>query len=521
RVPSIFNEEVEVGKRVLVQFGKKRIYTGIISTIHQIAPSNYQAKYIEAVLDEYPIVTSVQIEFWKWLAAYYFATIGDVMNAALPSGLKLSSSSFVSLNHKVALDEFDYETFSSSEHEILNLLQNQEEIDIENIAKKLGKSSIQKDINKLVKKGVLEVFEEVQERYKPKLVKYIAIHKKYQDESEFQELLSVLEKRAFKQLEVLLAIKRETKNTNQEYVKKSIISKGYSGTIINQLIKKEVLIEEIREQNRTIKDTEVTSEVVLSKTQKDAFEKIKDGFAKNKTVLLHGVTGSGKTEIYIELIKERIQKGQQALFLIPEIALTYQLISRLRKIFGNSVGVYHSKFNENERVEIWNEVLNFNNRNNNANYQIVGARSALLLPFSNLGLIIVDEEHDYSFKQNSPSPRYHARDAAMYLAKKFEANVVLGTATPSMESYYNSITNKFIRVSLSNKYYATEETSIKICDIRKNEDELTMHGVLTKDLYNAIVQTLQKNRQVILFQNRRGFAPYTQCRLCGHVIYCK
>ncbi|MGE0567543.1 MAG: primosomal protein N' [Bacteroidia bacterium] len=522
RVPAIHNNEIEIGKRVLVQFGKKRIYTAIILNIHQTAPENYQAKYLEAVLDDFPIVSQIQLTFWQWLAGYYFSTIGDVMNAALPSGLKLSSASFVSLNDSVSLEEFSYDSFTEQEHQILSVLQNSDGIDIDSLSKKIGMTSIQKEINKLVKKGIIELNEEVKEKYKPKIIKCLSLNSEFIHEHSFRNLISSLEKKAFKQVEVLLAFKTLISKSQEAFVRKDELSKLVSAGVLNQLIKKNVIIEYAQEQNRVVDKSEGESVVKLSAAQNVAFSEIQNGFKEQKPVLLHGITGSGKTEIYIELINETIARGKQVLYLIPEIALTYQLINRLKKVFGKQVGVYHSKFNENERVEIWNEVLNYNDGQIDSPYQIVvGARSALFMPFKALGLIIIDEEHDYSFKQSSPAPRYHARDAAIYLSRLFDANVILGTATPSMESYYNARIDKYKYVQLKSKYFTSDETEIKICNIRKNEDELTMHGVLTKELYNAINQTLSNKRQIILFQNRRGFAPYTQCNFCGHVIYCK
>ncbi len=525
RVPVELNELVSVGKRVLVQFGRSKIYTGIIHTIHETAPQHYQAKYIDSVLDEYPVVSELQLKFWDWLAYYYCANPGDVMNAALPSGLKLSSSSHVQINPQFDFESIDHDYFTENEHKLIELLHANPNISLEDVGEVLKIKSPQTLIHKLLKKNAVEVYEEVKDKYKPKKISLIKLSEHYSDESKMGELLSRLEKRAFKQAEVMLAyIQHSNALANKDgWVKKTELSKRTDADALNALIKKEVFVEKEEDVDRLQFIGGSGKIKALSFEQQEAFLKIKSGFDGKKTVLLKGVTGSGKTEVYIKLIEEAIEKGQQVLYLVPEIALTTQLITRLRAVFGEKVGVYHSRFSENERVEIWNNILlDTDNSADKKHYQIIlGARSSLFLPFKKLGLIVIDEEHDYSFKQQSPSPRYHARDAALYLATLVNANVLLGSATPTIETYHNAIQNKYTLVELSRPYTYTGETEIEICDIHKHESSQNMKGILTPALFHAIDEALTKKQQVILFQNRRGFAPYTQCNTCATVPFCQ
>lgn len=525
RVPVEHNETIEIGKRVLVQFGKTKIYTGIIYNIHQIAPKQYQAKYIETVLDDKPVVSALQLKFWDWLAYYYCANPGDVMNVALPSGLKLSSSSHVQINPAFNFEEIDHDFFTETEHKLIEILHANPNASLEEVGNFLKIKNPQALVSKLLKKNAVEVYEEVKDKYKPKVVSYICLNEKYLNEGELKLLLDQLEKKAFKQAEVLMSFLQNqlSKGKREEWVRKSELAKRTDAAAINALVKKEVFIEKELEVDRLQFEKGSNIQKTLSKEQDRSLEAISHAFVDKKTVLLKGVTGSGKTEVYIKLIEKNIAEGKQVLYLVPEIALTTQLITRLRMVFGEMVGVYHSRFSENERVEIWNNVLNQSNeRTEGYQYKIIlAARSGLFLPFSNLGLIIIDEEHDFSYKQQAPAPRYHARDASLYLASLFEANVLLGTATPTMESYYNAQQGKYTLVELHKPYTDTGEVEIEVCDIKYYEKIQHMKGVLTQPLFMAIGEALIKKQQVILFQNRRGFAPYTQCHNCATVPYCQ
>ncbi|MES2679837.1 MAG: primosomal protein N' [Bacteroidota bacterium] len=594
RVPVAMNNEVAVGKRVLVQFGKSKIYTGILYKIHNTAPVDYTVKYIESVLDDHPIVTAKQLQFWDWLSFYYCANPGDVMNAALPSGLKLSSSSHIQLNPGFNFEETSHTYFTDREHVVLDALHATPNLSFDNLSEILKNKTVQPIVNNLLKKNAVVVYEEVKDKYKPKLQAFVKLNEATVNNATLHEVLNQLEKKAYKQAEALLYLLHLSKTTEQGsggWIKKSELLKKSETSTISALVKKSILLEEHFEVGRLLFEKGKSTEKKLSASQASAYQQVKNHFAGNKPVLLHGVTGSGKTEVYIQLIKDALSRNKQVLFLIPEIALTTQLITRLRAVFGEIVGVYHSRFSENERVETWNNVLTQgavtgqqeaansrqeavnsgqeavnsqqeavsreqkavdskqsaeDNREEGVNSQeeaaaggqeavgktqnmeqrtpnyriILGARSGLFLPFTDLGLVIIDEEHDNSFKQYDPSPRYHARDAALYLATLHNAQVLLGTATPSVESFYNAQQNKYALVELKNQFVESGGTRVEICDVKHHEQTGQMKTCLTMPLFNAVEEALSKKKQVILFQNRRGFAPYTECKQCGHVPQC-
>lgn len=530
RVPLELNEEVETGKRVLVQFGKTRIYTGVIYAIHEQAPKGYEAKYIEAVLDDTPVVTPLQLKFWDWVAFYYCANPGDVMNAALPSGLKLSSTSQIQLNVEFNFEETNHSFFTEREHQLLDALHSSNSLGFDELSQILGVKSVQPIVNNLLKKNAIIVFEEIKDKFKPKLVSFLKISEELINETKLHETLNQLEKKAFKQAEALLYFLHLSKTNNEKtagLIRKTELLKKTEAAAVNALVKKNILTEQQFEIGRLLFEKSNSTNKQLSAPQEKTYEAIKKEFESNKTVLLHGVTGSGKTEIYIQLIKNALNNNKEILFLIPEIALTTQLITRLRAVFGEIVGVYHSRFSENERVEIWNNVLRENGKGKmekgapeNKYKIILGARSSLFLPFKNLGLIIIDEEHDNSFKQHDPSPRYNARDSALYLASLHEASVLLGSATPALESFYNAQQKKFSLVKLENQFVKGGGTNIEVCDVKFFEQSNQMKACLTPPLFLAIEEALRKKEQVILFQNRRGFAPYTECKQCAHVPHC-
>lgn len=525
RVPAPMNEDVEVGKRVLVQFGRTKIYTGIIYKVHDQAPTQYQAKYIESVIDDHAVVHQQQLFFWDWIAMYYCANPGDVMNAALPAGLKLSSTSHVQINPEFSFDEIDHDHFTDREHQVIEILHANPNISMEELGEHLKIKSIHALINKLIKKNAVEIYEEVKDRYKPKVVAFVKLNEEYHNENKLHETIDKLEKKAFKQAEALMAFlqfKLHKALSEDGWIRKSEIAKRADAAAINALIKKQILDEQEVEIDRILFGKGKNENKILSPSQQRSFEEIEQSFAQKKITLLKGVTGSGKTEIYIKLIQKTIDEGKQALYLVPEIALTTQLITRLRAVFGEKVGVYHSRFSENERVEIWNNVLTGQSKSSSSHYQIIlAARSGLFLPFKQLGLIIIDEEHDFSFKQSSPAPRYHARDAAIYLASTVNANVLLGTATPTLETYQNAKVGKYSLVELKDPFTDTGKVPIEICNIREHEDKRNMKGILTPMLFDAVANALKHKQQIILFQNRRGFAPYTQCHVCAHVPYCQ
>lgn len=527
RIPKELNESIAVGKRVIVQFGKSKFYTAVVYTVHSNPPKEYAAKYIETILDDEPIVTPAQLQLWDWISHYYVCNPGDVMNAALPSGLKLSSTSHITLNPDFSLDEMPYEYFTENEHTVLEALQAGSSLSFDDVSVMLSLKTVQVFINKLIKKGAVVIYEEIKDKYKPKLVDYIGVNPSLlKDELQLKEVLDTLEKKAFKQAEVLLSILHllKTEETAKQLglVKKSFLLKSFDTAVIKALVKKDVLFETELETSRLLFDNKEKTNKSLNDFQLKAVKEIEAQFETKQTVLLHGVTGSGKTEIYSDLIDKVIAQGKQVLYLVPEIALTTQLINRIRAVFGNSVGIYHSKFSENERVEIWNSILHEGDNKLDAKHFniVLGTRSALFLPFNNLGLIIIDEEHDNSYKQQDPAPRYHARDAAMYLANLHKAKVLLGTATPSFESYYNALHQKFGLVRIAERFGKASLPDTVVCDLKKETQQHQNKGIFSHQLVTAITQALAKKEQVILFQNRRGFAPYTECTSCNWIPHC-
>ncbi|HXB40225.1 MAG TPA: primosomal protein N' [Bacteroidia bacterium] len=527
RVPFELNEKVKPGIRVLVQFGKSKFYSALVKNVHENPPT-YTAKYVEEVLDTIPVVNQKQFAFWEWISNYYLCYQGEVMNAALPSGLKLNSETKLVLNTD---SDFKNETQSLADNEyiLLEALETRNVLSYNEASQILSLKNPQVVIKQLLSKKLILLFEEVKEKYKPKMVSYVRLNKEYESEEKLKELFETLEKKAFKQVEVLLFYLKENKHdegqSENKWIKKSALIKHFDGSAINSLVKKNIFTQQEFETGRLEQDDTIQLQKKLSAVQTKAFEEIETSYKEHDVCLLHGVTGSGKTEIYCALMEETLKRGKQALYLVPEIALTTQLISRVKKYFGDKVGVYHSRFSDNERVEVWNSVLPGGTKKdviNSSQYQIIlGARSALFLPYSDLGLIIVDEEHDSSYKQQDPAPRYHARDAAIYLATLHKAKVLLGTATPCIESYYNAEQNKYGFVELNERHGESSMPHIEVIDTKaagakKSEQE----NIISTLLFEEIKKTLIKKEQVILFQNRRGFAPYTECNACGHVPCC-
>lgn len=502
------------GMRVAVPFGKSKIFTALVIELHQNKPLLYEAKEIHQILDESPIVNEIQIKHWFWIADYYMCTIGEVYRGAMPSALLLESETIISQKQQGFVDESQ---LSDDEYLVYEALQHQSSLKVHDIINILNKKNIFPVIQALVDKGVLVLQEEVQEIYTPKLVRYVRLHSKFQSDSGLNELLDTL-KNANKQKEIVLSYFQLSASEKKPItVKKLIETSGSTSNIIKALIDKGIFEEYLLQVDRVDFKGETTEEkLLLSDAQQIAFEGIKQSFLQKEVCLLHGVTSSGKTEIYTKLIDEYIAKGKQVLFLLPEIALTTQLLGRLRDYFGNKVAVFHSKYTNNERVEVWKQVLS-----NSPKAQIViGARSALFLPFSNLGLIIVDEEHEQTFKQVDPAPRYHARDASIVLAGYQNAKVVLGSATPSIETYFNVQAGKYDLVEITERYGKVKMPEIELVDLKDKYFRKKMSGHFSDVLVENITNTLSLGEQIILFQNRRGYSPVMECMTCGHVPQC-
>ncbi len=505
---------LQPGMRVAVPFGKSKVYTGIISHIHREAPQLYEAKPIEQILDEQPVVTQKQLKFWKWIASYYMCAEGEVLRAAIPSAFLLESETVVQLNKEAKPDEA---ALSDDEFLLFEALQSQSSLKIQEIVQLLDRKTVLSVINSLVEKNVVVVNQEIYEQYKPKMERYVQLHAVYSEEAKMHELLDNLN-RAPKQREVVLTLFSLAAKTKKP-VKVSELSKTSkaSATTIKSLIDKQVLEEfHLQTQRLQYEEKEISAAVELNEFQEKALDEVQQSFESENVCLLHGVTSSGKTEIYVKLIENVISEGKQVLFLLPEIALTAQLISRLQNYFGEQVAVYHSKYSVNERVEVYQNIL-ANSKNARV---VVGVRSSIFLPFQELGLIVVDEEHESTFKQYDPAPRYNARDLAVVLGNLHKCNVLLGSATPAIESYFNADHHKYKLVNLNRRFGNVLLPKIEVVDIKEKYRKKRMKGHFSDRLEEEIRETLNNGEQVILFQNRRGFSPILECNTCGHSPQC-
>jgi primosomal protein N' (replication factor Y) len=525
RVPFELNEEVSVGKRVVVQFGKKKIYTGLIFSLHENVPLQHTPKYILSVLDEYPIVVPSQFRFWQWMSEYYLCKMGEVMNAAIPAAFKLASESSVVLH-----PEFDRNFSVLNEKEVLiaRALENNQQLSLTEISSIVEQKKIIPLIQTLIEKKVVLTYEELHEKYKPKSVVCVKMSSDYVDEKSWNQAEKMIGKKASKQVALFFAylqLSRFDSKPHTHITRKELIERAEASTAqLQQLVKKGIFETYEHSVSRLVETdaTETVDSIVLSEEQDTALQQIKNGFSKDKVVLLHGITSSGKTELYIKLIQQTLDEGKQVLFLLPEIALTAQIINRLRKYFGKKVGVYHSKYNRDEKAEIWQRLINDQYLGNPSGYQIIlGARSSVFLPFKNLGLIIADEEHDSSYKQVEPAPRYHARDAAVYLGGLHQAKIVLGSATPAIESYFNALNGKYALVNLNVRYGNISLPEIEIVNIKDQLKQKKMKSVFSETLYLQMHETLNQKKQIILFQNRRGFSTRVECEDCQWIPQCR
>ncbi|MCU0440002.1 MAG: primosomal protein N' [Raineya sp.] len=519
RIPFELNEIVQVGSRAIVQFGNKKVLTAVIAKIHQIPPQHYQAKYILELLDTEPLVTQKQLDLFAWMADYYLCTIGEVMNIALPSGLKISSQSMIELNPNSNPEEFE---LTEKETKLLGILKEKKALAYQEAAVFLELKNIYHIIKSLTEKELIIVYEEVKERYQPKKVKKVRLTRDYLDKTDLEKLFKYLEEKEPKQLDVLLLYLRNVPvfrdwTLNETGLEKSVFRSNpqISNSSVETLIKNGIFDEfEIVVSRFADIQPADSYELNLTEYQQQAVDRVMELFEDKQTVLLHGITGSGKTEIYIDLIQKVLDSGSQVLYLLPEIALTTQIVARLRKIFGDKMGVYHSKFSDNERVEVWKGVIN------QKFSFVVGVRSAVFLPFDNLGLIIVDEEHEPSYKQNEPAPRYHARDVAVLIAHMQQAKVLLGSATPAVESYYNAQMEKYGFIALRKRFGNAQLPDIELVDMKEEKKQKKMKQNYSSVMFSEMESTLAKHEQVILFQNRRGYSPYLNCSDCGWIPKC-
>ncbi|WP_339723956.1 replication restart helicase PriA [Maribacter stanieri] len=515
---SITEEEAKIlqpGMRVAVPFGKSKIYTGIIFSVHQNPPEAYEAKEIHEILDDYPIVNATQLKHWEWIATYYMCTLGEVVRSALPGAFLLESETLVLRNTEYDIDENE---LLDDEFLVFEALQHQSILKVQEVSAIVERKNVLPILQRLLEKKVIVLKEEVYEQYKPKLVRYVKLGEEHASDEKLEELLNSLT-RAPKQSQVVLSL-FQLQAKSQKPIKVSELEKSSntSKAIIKTLVDKGILEEYFIKTDRVSYDGESDNSETkdLNEFQEAALVDIKSAFGENKVTLLKGVTSSGKTEVYVKLIEECLEKGLQALYLLPEIALTTQLISRLQEYFGEKIAIYHSKYNVQERVEVWQNVL----QSKPKAQLVIGARSAMYLPFSKLGLVIVDEEHESSFKQFDPAPRYHARDAAIVLGHLHKANILLGSATPSVETYHNAQTGKYGYAEITRRYGNVLMPEMELVDIKEESRKRKMKGHFSERLFLEMEETLKDGAQIILFQNRRGFAPLMECLTCGHSPQC-
>lgn len=517
-IPDGLKDSVGIGFRVLVPFGRKKFYTGIVTQIHNQCPGNYEVKDIVAALDNNSILRHPQLKFWQWISDYYLCAIGDVYKAAVPAGMKVESETRVSANP----DYIDTDgSLTERETVIYDMLLTKDYLTPADIAKATGYKNVETTVADLINREAIFITEKIVDNYRPKTEVCVRLRAEQGDNNTVQEFFQKV-KQAKKQEAALLAcldmsgwMKHEPL---KEVTKDALIKRADASLpILHAMVGKGIFSLYKREINRFELDTNgETSLNALSEPQQEAYAKIKECFSDKDTVLLHGVTSSGKTEVYTHIINDALQQGQQALYLVPEIALTTQLTKRLQKNFGKRLLIYHSKFSDNERVDIWKRLLT-----NDEPCVVIGVRSSVFLPFNNLGVIIVDEEHETSYKQQDPAPRYNARDAAIVLAKMHNAKILLGSATPSITTYYNAETGKFGLVKLSTRFEGVELPEVRVIDTKLARKHKEMNGAFSRELINECNAAIQRNEQAIIFQNRRGFAPMVRCKECAWMPKCE
>jgi primosomal protein N' (replication factor Y) len=510
-VPEKFEKKIKTGSRVEVVFGKNKKYAGLIKSISRKKPE-YITKDILSVIDDEPIVYPQQLELWKWISEYYMCSEGEVMAAALPTHLKLSSEAILIFNEEYGEDFSD---LGDEEYLLAEALLIKKELKITEAQQVAGIIHIYPLIKKLIEKRVCFIWESLSDKFKEKKESFVLLNPEYHSDEEMGALMDELS-RAPKQLELLLGFLHLSK-TEGEVIQSALLKKtGTTSAQLKGLTDKNVLIIQKRSVDR-IQSLPKKMDVsfTLNESQVKALEEIDQALNEKEVCLVHGITSSGKTQLYIKQIEKYVSQGKQVLYLLPEITLTAQIIRRLQHYFGGNIAIYHSKFNNNERVEIWNKIKTGELK------IILGARSALFLPFKNLGLIVIDEEHDSSFKQQDPAPRYNARDAAIFYGNLSGAKVLLGSATPSLESYYNARKNKYALVTLNERYGGTELPEIRIIDTKTVASSKKGKVIISPQLKDEIDKTIKADQQIILFQNRRGYAPFLMCGTCAYIPQCQ
>ena len=503
---------LQIGARVVVNFGGQKFVTGIVKNNNAEAPTDYETKEITSILDQSPLVTPTQLDVWQWMADYYMCSVGEVMKAALPSGLRMENKAKAFLNQSYSGNEL----LKGNEAKIYHYLSDGKAVEIAKLAKQIEVKNLAPLLRRLVDKEVIIIEDELRQKYTPKLQVYFHLALDISDEAGLKAAFAKI--KSAKKQGAFLNIVINDYEVNEKINKSLFLKKHqFSSAIYNELLKKGIIKEELREISRfDLSDKQTQNIQELSPAQKQAFNATKAFFSKAKPVLLHGVTASGKTEVYIHLIKEQIDLGKQVLFLLPEIAITIEMLQRLTLIFGDKISIYHSRYSDAQRVEVWRKV-----NEAKEGHLVIGARSAVFLPFRKLGLIVVDEEHEESYKQREPAPHYHARDVAVMLAHQTKANIILGSATPSIESAYNGHRGKYGVTHLMERYTKVALPEITPIDMAVSYKKNRTKYHFSFELINAINETLERKEQVILFQNRRGYSGFVECKACGYVPQCK
>lgn len=516
-IPDTWQDQVAVGKRVLVPFGKSKYYAGIIARIHTEKPNLGLIKSIEEVLDEQPILSQIQLEFWAWLASYYMCTIGEVMETALPNYFKLSSERFFKLSEDT-LENEQIESLienGSEEDMLLEAIRGSGQLSFKEIKENFGNKKGLHSLNKLIDCGLIEPIDIVKDKYKARYEKFIRLHYDFTDTFKINEAFNLLQSKSPQQYKVFMTYFSLTKNYDG-VLKSDLLHKAdSSATVLKSIIDKGILVEFSQQVDRfSIQKNVEIRKAILSSDQEQAYNSITNQLQEKKVVLLRGITGSGKTEVYIKLIQEYKAQGKTCLLVLPEIALTQQIVSRLNHYFGTDFLVYHSLISQNKRYEIWKKLqageINF----------IIGTRSALFLPFQKLDLVIIDEEHDSSLKQTDSNPKFHLRDSIIHYAQTLGTKILLGSATPSVETYFNVLQGKYGYTELLTRYGAAQIPEIELINLREHEVAQGMKSFYSEQLLNAVTKTVENGQQAILFQNRRGYSPYIQCNTCGFVQKC-
>ncbi len=525
RVPQAMNECIAPGQRAVVQFGTRKVYAGLVKKIHTQPPRDFQAKYIISILDQHPVVKPGQFEFWQWLAQYYLCNEGEVMNAALPPAMKLAGETKIVLH---PLADIGSEEITEKEFALLNALKNKKELTLGEAGQIAGLPKVLPLLKGMIEKGLILLHDSLEDPWLPRTETLVKLTPGYQTEEALKQAFEHAEKRASRQLELLINFVRLSKRYEPapaEVLLKELTAAVQGGnTALKAMLKKGVFETYTQQVSRFDHGQAKNEAILFNNHQETAWSEMQHCFEKHEVVLLHGVTSSGKTEIYIKLIREYLDKGMQVLYLLPEIALTAQIINRLQRHFGERAGVYHSRFGPAERIEVWNNLLygGIESKGRVISYDLVlGPRSAMFLPFNNLGLIIIDEEHEPSFKQHNPAPRYHARDAAIFLAKMHGAKVLMGSATPSLETFFNAQTGKFGYVNLNYRHGGVLMPEINIADLKSETLHRRMKSNFSPLLFESIKVALENKEQVILFQNRRGFSLRLECEACNWIPQCK